>query len=124
MPRAAAGRREAASHRRLAAALALGVGTVAVALGAQDVRRPPDPHRGPPPRLRQTGGAVAALPAVLNDDGGWCWFQDERAVVVGERLVFGSVASGRTDPSRRTFPGQSYSERRFRAGSVRPWTSG
>jgi hypothetical protein len=38
---------------------------------------------------------------VLNDDAGWCWFQDERALVVGDRLVFGSVAAGRHDPSRR-----------------------
>jgi hypothetical protein len=40
-------------------------------------------------------------PLVLNDDGGWCWFQDERALVVKDRLVFGSVAAGRSDPSRR-----------------------
>ena len=25
--------------------------------------------------------------------GGWCWFQDERAIVDGGRLIFGSVAS-------------------------------
>jgi hypothetical protein len=37
----------------------------------------------------------------LNDDGGWCWFQDERALVVGDRLVFGSVASGRVVAERR-----------------------
>jgi hypothetical protein len=37
---------------------------------------------------------------VLNDDGGWCWFQDERAIIVAERLVFGSVAAGRSDPGR------------------------
>jgi hypothetical protein len=43
----------------------------------------------------------ASDPLVLNDDGGWCWFQDERAVVVGRRLVFGSVAAGTHDPSRR-----------------------
>ena len=40
-------------------------------------------------------------PVVLNDDAGWCWFQDERALVVGNRLVFGSVAAGRADASRR-----------------------
>jgi hypothetical protein len=38
---------------------------------------------------------------VLNDDGGWCWFQDERAIVMDRQLVFGSVAAGRHDPSRR-----------------------
>ena len=40
-------------------------------------------------------------PVVLNDDAGWCWFQDERAIVVGDRLLFGSVAAGRADPARR-----------------------
>jgi hypothetical protein len=40
-------------------------------------------------------------PTILNDDGGWCWFQDERAIVVGRQLVFGSVAAGRHDPARR-----------------------
>ena len=40
-------------------------------------------------------------PVVLNDDAGWCWFQDERALVVDGRLVFGSVAAGRTDAARR-----------------------
>jgi hypothetical protein len=31
-------------------------------------------------------------PAVLKVNGGWCWFQDERAIVIGDTLVFGSVA--------------------------------
>jgi hypothetical protein len=55
-------------------------------------------------RIRELGDAAPRAvepPSVLNDDGGWCWFQDERAVVVGGRLVFGSVASGRRDPARR-----------------------
>ena len=47
------------------------------------------------------GASPLAAPVVLNDDGGWCWFQDERALVVGDRLVFGSVAAGRRDGSRR-----------------------
>ncbi len=38
---------------------------------------------------------------IVNDDGGWSWFQDERAIVVGDRLLVGSVAMGRTDSSRR-----------------------
>ena len=42
-----------------------------------------------------------ARPVVLNDDAGWCWFQDERALVVSGRLVFGSVAAGRSDPARQ-----------------------
>lgn len=37
----------------------------------------------------------------LNDDGGWCWFQDERALVLGERVILGTVASGHSDPGRR-----------------------
>ena len=44
---------------------------------------------------------AGSQPVVLNDDAGWCWFQDERALVVGGRLVFGSVAAGRADPARR-----------------------
>lgn len=28
----------------------------------------------------------------LNVKGGWCWFQDERAIVDGGKLIFGSVA--------------------------------
>lgn len=31
----------------------------------------------------------------FNDDGGWCWFEDERAIVVGGKLIFGSIATGR-----------------------------
>lgn len=38
---------------------------------------------------------------VLNDDGGWCWFQNERALALGEVVVLGSVAAGRHDPARR-----------------------
>ncbi|MFN7936146.1 MAG: BNR-4 repeat-containing protein [Bryobacteraceae bacterium] len=32
---------------------------------------------------------------VLHDDGGWCWFEDERAIVVDGKLLFGVVAGGR-----------------------------
>jgi hypothetical protein len=65
---------------------------IAVWAAAQEPSRPP--AAGPPaaPALR--------TPIVLNDDGGWCWFQDERALVLGGRLVFGSVAAGRSDPAR------------------------
>ena len=51
--------------------------------------------------LAQALPAAAGGPIVLNDDGGWCWFQDERALVVGDTLLVGSVASGRDDPERR-----------------------
>lgn len=32
-------------------------------------------------------------PVVFNTDGGWCWFQDERALIDNGRLIFGSVSS-------------------------------
>ncbi|PYQ00526.1 MAG: hypothetical protein DMF82_21860 [Acidobacteria bacterium] len=51
--------------------------------------------------LALPSAAQERRPLVLNDDGGWCWFQDERALVVAGRLIFGSVAAGRSDPSRR-----------------------
>jgi hypothetical protein len=39
-------------------------------------------------------------PIVLSDDGGWCWFQDPRVVVVDNFVVIGSVANGRVDSLR------------------------
>jgi len=39
----------------------------------------------------------AAEPVVLNDNGGWCWYQDPRALLDGDRLVFSSVAHQRGD---------------------------
>jgi hypothetical protein len=56
---------------------------------------------GPPAAGAPPGASSLATPVVLNDDGGWCWFQDERALVASGRLVFGSVAAGRSDPTRR-----------------------
>ncbi|MFO1077817.1 MAG: hypothetical protein U1E73_08835 [Planctomycetota bacterium] len=42
-----------------------------------------------------------STPRELLADGGWCWFQDERALVLDDRyVVFGSVADGRGDASR------------------------
>jgi hypothetical protein len=38
---------------------------------------------------------------VLNDDGGWCWFEDERAIVHEGRLFVGTIAAGKRDPSRK-----------------------
>ncbi len=40
--------------------------------------------------------ATASAPEslrVLVPNGGWCWFQDERAILVGDTVVFGSVKS-------------------------------
>jgi len=46
--------------------------------------------------------AWAAQPVVtFNDDGGWCWFQDERAIITQGKLVIASVAAGAHDPARR-----------------------
>jgi hypothetical protein len=48
--------------------------------------------------------AQALSPAqviTFNDDGGWCWFQDERVLLHGGKLVIGSVAAGAADPARR-----------------------
>ncbi len=44
----------------------------------------------------------AAPPVVtLNDDGGWCWFEDERAIVHDGKLIVGTIAAGTHDPARR-----------------------
>lgn len=40
-----------------------------------------------------SGYAFAQQPIVLNDNAGWCWYQDERAIIADNKLVFGSVAS-------------------------------
>jgi hypothetical protein len=37
----------------------------------------------------------------LNDDGAWCWFQDERAIIAGNQLLVGSVANGWHDNARK-----------------------
>jgi hypothetical protein len=37
---------------------------------------------------------------VFNDDGGWCWFQDERVIVYKDRLLIGSVAAGVHESAR------------------------
>ncbi len=38
-------------------------------------------------------------PLILKRNGGWCWYQDERAIVVGSKLLFGSVAGVDRDGS-------------------------
>jgi hypothetical protein len=47
--------------------------------------------------------AIGAPPEIItfNNDGGWCWFEDERAIVVGGTLVIGSVAAGIHDAARK-----------------------
>ena len=46
-------------------------------------------------------GGQSRTVIVFNDDGGWCWFQGERALVSDGTLVIGSVAAGAHDPARR-----------------------
>lgn len=45
--------------------------------------------------------ATASEPVVLKGNGGWCWFQDERAIIVGDRLIFGSVVAANAAGSER-----------------------
>jgi hypothetical protein len=42
-----------------------------------------------------------ATPSMLTNDAGYCWFEDPRALFVGQSLVVGSVASGWQDASKR-----------------------
>jgi hypothetical protein len=42
-----------------------------------------------------------AAPITLSSDAGYCWFEDPRALFVGERLLVGTVASGWSDAARR-----------------------
>lgn len=48
-----------------------------------------------------TGFPSDARPVTLSTDSGYCWFEDPRALFVGERLLVGSVASGWSDAARR-----------------------
>ena len=82
-----------ANKRRAVGPCAILALAIAASLTAQEPSQPP--------ACTRPGSSALRAPIVLNDDGGWCWFQDERALVVGGRLLFGSVAAGRTDPSRR-----------------------
>ncbi|HWQ55182.1 MAG TPA: BNR-4 repeat-containing protein [Bryobacteraceae bacterium] len=51
--------------------------------------------------LAWSGPLTAVDVGTFNNDGGWCWFQDERVVVDGSNLLIASVASGTRDPSRQ-----------------------
>ncbi|MFK7959608.1 MAG: glycoside hydrolase family 88 protein [Phycisphaerales bacterium] len=44
---------------------------------------------------------VAGPLTVLDDDGGWCWFQGERAVIVDDTLLVGTVSTGGREAGRR-----------------------
>ncbi len=45
--------------------------------------------------------SLASEPRVLDTDGSWCWFQDERCIVAEGMLHVGTVSSGVTDAERR-----------------------
>ncbi len=42
-----------------------------------------------------------AEPLRIAEDGGWCWFEDPRALIHAGKLLIGVVADGRGDPERR-----------------------
>ena len=50
----------------------------------------------PPTTTLSGADAVAGTKITFNDNGGWCWYQDERAVVDTKagKLIIGSVGSG------------------------------
>lgn len=46
--------------------------------------------------------AMAQQPVLkLSDDGGWCWYQDERAIIHDGKLIVGTIAAGTKDPNRK-----------------------
>ena len=51
--------------------------------------------------LLASGSALCANTITFHDDGGWCWFEDERVIVDGDNLVIGSVAAGVRDATRK-----------------------
>ncbi|MFG0283814.1 MAG: BNR-4 repeat-containing protein [Phycisphaerales bacterium JB039] len=51
----------------------------------------------PAPAADWTAGDLITL----NDDGGWCWFEGERAIAHDGALLVGTVAAGARDPARR-----------------------
>ena len=49
----------------------------------------------------QLPNAVAGEMRVLDDDGAWCWYEDERAIIVDDRhVLIGAVSAGTFDKSR------------------------
>jgi hypothetical protein len=58
---------------------------------------------GPTRREFLAAAMAAAMPPfrVFHDDGGWCWFEDERVLVLGDKVIGGVVASGWRDPRRK-----------------------
>lgn len=44
------------------------------------------------PNLRLARAEFSGTPLTFQVNGGWCWFQDPRAIVVGDHLVLGTTA--------------------------------
>jgi hypothetical protein len=63
-----------------------------------DASAPPDGGGG---GVAEAGSLETAVQIVLSEDGGWCWFESPRAILRGDQLVVGSVASGWKDPARK-----------------------
>ena len=47
------------------------------------------------------GFPFAQAPTVLTKDAGYCWFEEPRALFVGDTLIVGNVASGWADPNKK-----------------------
>jgi hypothetical protein len=48
-----------------------------------------------------TGFPFSQAPTVLTKDAGYCWFEEPRALFVGDTLIVGNVASGWADANKR-----------------------
>src|SRR5260221_4765293 len=59
------------------------------------------PHDGGGGSVAEAGSLATAIQMVLSEDGGWCWFESPRAILRGDQLIVGSVASGWKDPARK-----------------------
>ena len=75
---------------------ALAFGTAGYIFTVADLEAGHDGTPPVPPPEPEPGNYVTGNLILFNDNGGWCWYQDERAVidVGGNKLVTGSVASG------------------------------
>ncbi|USN99482.1 MAG: glycoside hydrolase family 88 protein [Phycisphaeraceae bacterium] len=54
----------------------------------------------PVPKMRALRPAPPREASVFEKNAGWCWYQDERAIIDGHAIVFGSVA-GENSPKGR-----------------------
>jgi len=51
------------------------------------------------PGVEEIMDSPGNAPLVIKKNGGWCWYQDERAIIVGGKLIVGSVAGASRDGS-------------------------